>query len=208
MAAREAGKKLRAGWEREPEHVTMGGILVALAAVNDYTGWEARIRLATQGIPHARVYTCGMIAVLTAPVCGGRSQAWYLLLANGWLSGKRKGISLALQIAGEDFGTSPAPESQRKAKTNAYTTLVVSEVGIPCTTSNTPSAAICPVAFGFMTEPVCRVPPLKALQHHGETMEDRNLTGPHLFIIMLGGCAHLIAPAVMRGGRQPAVCKG
>jgi hypothetical protein len=141
----------------------MGGILVALAAVNDYTGWEARIRLATQGIPHARVYTCGMIAVLTAPVCGGRSQAWYLLLANGWLSGKRKGISLALQIAGEDFGTSPAPESQRKAKTNAYTTLVVSEVGMPCTTSNTPSAAICPVAFGFMTEPVCRVPPLGAL---------------------------------------------
>jgi len=75
-------------------------------------------------------------------------------LTCGRFPGKRKGISLALQIAGEDFGTSPAPESQRKAKTNAYTTLVVSEVGIPCMTSNTPSAAICPVAFGFMTEPV------------------------------------------------------
>lgn len=102
-------------------------------------------------------------------------------LTCGRLSGKRKGISLALQIAGEDFGTSPAPESQRKAKTNAYTTFAVSEVGMPCTTLNGPSAAICPVAFGFMTEPVCRVPPLKALQHHGETIEDRNLTGPQLY---------------------------
>jgi len=89
----------------------------------------------------------------------------------GRLPGKRKGISLALQNAGKDFGTSPPNEIQTKSKTNAYTTFVVSEVGIPCTTSNGPSAAICPVAFGFMTEPVCRVPPLGELMVHVQEPE-------------------------------------
>jgi hypothetical protein len=37
---------------------------------------------------------------------------------------------------------------------------------MPCTTSNGPSAAICPVAFGFMTEPVWRVPPLGEFMVH------------------------------------------
>lgn len=33
-------------------------------------------------------------------------------------------------------------------------------VGLPVLRQNTPSAAICPAAFGFMTEPDSRVPPL------------------------------------------------
>jgi hypothetical protein len=104
---------------------------------------------------HSRV--CTVLRLDRSSGCSGSQRQisdGVSTLSCGRLPGKRKGISLALQNAGKDFGTSPAPESQRKSKTNAYTAFVVSEVGIPCTTSNGPSARICPVAFGSMTEPV------------------------------------------------------
>jgi hypothetical protein len=78
---------------------------------------------------HSRV--CTVLQLDRSSGCSG--SQWQIsdgvsTLSCGRLPGNRKDISLALQNAGKDFGTSPAPEIQRKLKTNAYTIFVVSEV--------------------------------------------------------------------------------